>query len=264
MGECGHAFAARAFGVAISVRTNDPELLAKLIGRLPPGSQAVDSEQVDFRYSVFRQAASDLNNDRAVYIGATAEQQLFETADESEALDIFESAVRFDVAVSATDWLFVHAGVVRWRDRAIVIPAPSMHGKSRMVDALVRAGADYYSDEFAVIDVDGLVHPFGIPLSLRSPSGVARRVAMDQPDGACALPMRLVVATRYERGATWEPRRGTPGEAAFALLANTVRARIAPADTLRTLARAAEHAVLLEGPRGEAVETAFRLLEGEP
>ena len=260
LGECSHAIAARAFGVAVGVRANDPDLLSKLIARLPPGSETIDSELLDVRYSVFRQSASDAHSDDAVYIGVSGDQPFFKIGDESAALDLFESTVRFDVAVSAADWLFVHAGVVRWRDQAIVVPAPSMHGKSRMVDALVRAGAGYYSDEFAVIDAGGLVHPFRIPLSLRNESGGAQRVVVDLEDEAKPLPIGLVVTTRYEDGATWNPRRGTPGEAAMALLANTVRARIAPAHTLTVLARAAVHAVLLDGPRGDADDTALRLL----
>ena len=34
--------------------------------------------------------------------------------------------------------------------------------------ALVRAGAEYYSDEFAPLDAGGLVHPFAKPLSIRN------------------------------------------------------------------------------------------------
>src|SRR4029453_4442061 len=168
----------------------------------------------------------------------------------TDPLYVFESAVRFDVAVGATEWLFVHAGVVGWRERAIVIPAASMQGKSQLVEALVRAGPDYYSEEFGVFDGEGRVHPFRIAASLRQPTGRARRVVFAASLDPRPLPIGLVVATRYEPGMVWRPRRGTPGEAAMALLANTVRARIAPATTLRVLARAAESAVLLEGPRG--------------
>jgi hypothetical protein len=137
-----------------------------------------------------------------------------------------------------------------------------MQGKSQLVHALVRAGAAYYSDEFAVFDRDGRVHPFRIAASLREPTGRARRVVLGPSPDPRPLPIGLVLATRYEPGAAWEPRRGTPGQAAMALLANTVRARIAPADTLKVLARAAEGAILLEGPRGEADGTARRLLDG--
>ncbi len=177
-------------------------------------------------------------------------------------LDAFESIVRFDIAV-ATDWVFVHSGVVVWNGAAIAVPAPSMHGKSRLVDALVRAGAIYYSDEYAVIDSQGFVHPFQRPISLRTASGTVRRTMLRNPNFAGAVPLRLVVSTRYEPGAEWRPRRGTAAEALLVLLSNTVRARLAPRETLRVLARAVARAELLEGCRGEAESVALLLLEDQ-
>jgi hypothetical protein len=256
-------FTARAFGVTVVVRSNDATLLSQLVARLPPGSEAVDSEQVDFQYSVSRsclQRPVDPNATHTTYVVRSHEHTGVEIPEESDALDFFESTVRFDIAVSATEWLFVHAGVVGWGDRAIVIPAPSMHGKSQLVAALVGAGAEYYSDEFAIFDREGRVHPFRIAASLREPTGGVRRVVLATSADLRPLPLAVVVATRYEPGAAWQPRQGTPGEAAMALLANTVRARIAPAETLSVLARAAEHAVLLEGLRGDAGDAARRLL----
>ena len=262
-GDC--AITARAFGVTVAVRATDPALLLQLIGRLPPGSETVDSGQIDFHYSVSRSCPPlDSNGSHTTYVVVAGEQTSLDLPGESDALDLFESTVRFDVAVSASEWLFVHAGVVAWKGRAIVIPAPSMHGKSQLIAALVDAGAEYYSDEFAVFDREGRVHPFPIAASLREPAGGVRRVVLAASADPRPLPVGVVVATRYEPGTAWQPRQGTPGEAAMALLANTVRARIAPADTLKVLARAAQHAVLLDGVRGEAADTAHRLLEGEP
>ena len=48
-----------------------------------------------------------------------------------------------------------------------MLPAPSFGGKTTLVAALVRAGAIYYSDEFAVLDEQGFVHPYAKPLSIR-------------------------------------------------------------------------------------------------
>src|SRR5215467_11147446 len=63
--------------------------------------------------------------------------------------------------------LFVHAGVVGWRGLAIVIPGRSHTGKSTLVAELVLRGAVYYSDEFAVLDDTGKVHPYRRTLVLR-------------------------------------------------------------------------------------------------
>src|SRR5262245_29166046 len=64
------------------------------------------------------------------------------------------------VAQRSRAMLFVHAGVVGWRGLAIVIPGRSHSGKSTLVAELVRRGAVYYSDEFAVLDETGRVHPY--------------------------------------------------------------------------------------------------------
>jgi hypothetical protein len=63
------------------------------------------------------------------------------------------------VAENARRWIFVHAGVVAWRGQAIVIPGATQSGKTSLVAALVRAGAEYFSDEYAVFDARGRVHP---------------------------------------------------------------------------------------------------------
>src|SRR5262249_39541862 len=83
----------------------------------------------------------------------------------------------------------------------------------------------------------------------------AGRAAASKP-----LPIGCVVATRYEAGSHWQPREGGPAAALMALLADAVRARVAPGPVLKTLARAVERAVLFEGPRGEAESTAAALL----
>ena len=64
------------------------------------------------------------------------------------------------MAAETRERVFVHAGVVGWKGHAIVIPGRSRSGKTTLVAELVKAGAEYYSDEFAVLDAEGRVHPF--------------------------------------------------------------------------------------------------------
>jgi len=252
-----------AYDVRVRVRADDAALLEKLEVRLPPGSVAAHAETFHLDYSIVTDpVGADSDNERRAYSGFAGTAAFALSVDEPTLLDAFESIVRFDIAV-ATDWVFVHSGVVVWNGAAIAVPAPSMHGKSRLVDALVRAGAIYYSDEYAVIDSQGFVHPFQSPISLRTASGTVRRTMLRNPNFAGAVPLRLVVSTRYEPGAEWRPRRGTAAEALLVLLSNTVRARLAPRETLRVLARAVARAELLEGCRGEAESVALLLLEDQ-
>src|SRR5205823_4247094 len=130
--------------------------------------------------------------------------------------------------VNARRWLFVHAGVVEWRGAAIVIPGSSWSGKSSLVAALVRAGATYYSDEYAVLDSSGRVYPFARPLGIRGSSFRADRVSVERFGGRAgrdAVPIGLVVATRYRAGGKWRPRVLSPGQTMVALLENTLLTR---------------------------------------
>ena len=75
--------------------------------------------------------------------------------------------LRLRVAENASDRVFVHAGVVGWNGRAVLIPATSFKGKPTLVAELIRSGAADYSDEYALLDSSGFVHPFPRNLSLR-------------------------------------------------------------------------------------------------
>jgi hypothetical protein len=161
--------------------------------------------------------------------------------------------------------LFVHAGVVAVGDRGIVLPGPSHAGKTHLVHALARAGATYYSDELAVVDEDGLLHPYAKPLTIRQ-AGTAGRLRLPASAfGACvgAHPVRaaLIVATRYEPGAPWTPRPLTPGEAAVVLLQNTLETGMGPAAALRRLGRVAAGAAAIDTARGDADAAAAAILD---
>jgi hypothetical protein len=244
-----------AFGVRVGLRFNSADDLPRIRACLPPGHRLSTDPVVDRLYSLRLPRGEARCGVRHFYLVYSGSGLVARTLDANEAFEALESAVRFDVACSSTDFTFVHAGVVGVGGRAIVIPGPSMHGKSRLVEALVRAGAEYYSDEFAVFDRDGRVHPFPKALSIRQPFGPCRRVTAEELGGrrgSRPLRVALVVSCPYREGASWQPTAATPGEAALLLLANAVRARLAPADVLRTLARVVDGTATLIGTRGEA------------
>jgi hypothetical protein len=188
------------------------------------------------------------------------------TADLTHALAVLESEIRQTVAAGAERRTFVHAGVVGWRGRAIVVPGRSRSGKTTLVAELVRAGASYLSDEFAIIDARGRVHPFAKPLSIRGAGGCDLHVTRPSAEqlggrsGTEALPIGLVVLAAHEPGAEWQPRTLTAGEAVIEMLAHTVPARLRPAASLAALDRAVRRATVLKGERGEAAPVARSLL----
>jgi hypothetical protein len=131
--------------------------------------------------------------------------------------------------------------------------------------ALVRAGATYYSDEYAVLDARGRVHPYPKPLSIRGGPGARPRKCSAEALGGVAgvkpLPVGLVIVSRFEPQARWRPRLLSPGEAILELLANTVSARLRPSGAMATLDQVVRRAPSLKGKRGEAEQVAAALLE---
>ena len=162
----------------------------------------------------------------------------------------------FFVAERAPDHLFVHAGVVGWEGRAIIMPGSSLAGKTTLVQAWLEAGATYYSDEFAVLDRDGRVHPFARPLAIRdSSTALTRRVPVAElgaKSGTTPLPVGLVLVSSYRLGAHWRPRRLTAARTLLALMRHTVAARGAPAHSMPILKQAVSGTTAFAGVRGEA------------
>jgi len=191
--------------------------------------------------------------------------RLARTMELDEVFERLESDLQLNVADLTRRRVFVHAGVVGWRGRAIVIPGRSFSGKTTLVAELVRAGATYYSDEYAVLDARGRVHPYPKPLAIRDQGTEKQTKYPVETLGGCSgakpLPVGLVVVSEYQPGAQWRPRQVSAGQGALALLANTVPARRQPQTALATLQQVVSQAPVIKGARGEATEMAGYMLE---
>jgi hypothetical protein len=253
-----------SYGVNIGIRVNDPAALERLPRHLPPQSEPSASPIVDHLYSLHIGAGGTRAGERRshrLYINA---RRLLRTPDVDDAFAFLESGLEIVVSREARDVLFVHAGVVGWRGRALVIPGRSLSGKSSLVSALVRAGATYYSDEFAVIDSEGHVHPYPRRLAIRQ-EGLPRPRRMHAGElggrvGSEPLPVGLVVLARYRPGAQWNPRPLSPGRALLGLLDHTVVAQVRPQFALARLRTVVCEARVVQGTRGEAPQVARALL----
>lgn len=253
-----------AHGVRLGLRTNAPTILKHLEGCLPPGWRPSRSSLVDELFSVWVDPVDASRRPSRVYVGAARRAR---TRNLGHALAVLESELRQSLASRSPRRTFVHAGVVGWRGCAIVVPGRSRSGKTTLVAELVRAGASYLSDEFAVLDGRGRVHPFAKLLSVRGAGGcdvhVSRPSAEDLGghSGTEPLPVGLVVLATHSPGAQWSPQVLTPGQAVIEMLAHTVPARLRPAATLAALERAVSRATVVKGERDEARDLAPRLLE---
>jgi hypothetical protein len=175
------------------------------------------------------------------------------------ALMSAQSALELTVAQHAPDRFFVHAAVVAVDGRAIVLPGSTMSGKSTLTLALVAAGATYLSDEFAVFDGSGRVHPYARPIAMRH--GPSRYVPVEAAPPA-PVSVALVAHLRFDEQAGWAVGALSPAGAALALLSQSATATARPEATLEALTRAVSGAQAVVGTRGDAAEAASHLLRG--
>lgn len=248
-----------AFGVPIELSV-DGYTRAELDAILPPG-WAPARDTVPAARFVLR-ALSDRSGYELVVNG-----QLERLGPRRDlAIGTLDARIRLFVGEHAPGYVFVHAGVVALGSRALLLPGPSLAGKSTLVAALVRAGGTYFSDEYAVLDHDGRVHPYPRRVSLRPSDHPEGSVEIEPAtigrvaDGAPAT-AALAVLTRYRAGATWRPKQRAPSVALLRLLAHTLPARTRPQESIDTLRRAIAHAPTLESDRGDASTIAEVLLE---
>jgi hypothetical protein len=132
------------------------------------------------------------------------------------------------------------------------------------VAELVRAGATYYSDEYAVLDSRGRVHPFARPLAIREGAGRQQTKHRVEEFGGIAglkpLPVSLVVVSKYKEGGRWRPRHLSAGQGALALLDNTVSIRRGPKSAFDAVEPVASRAQFVKSDRGEAREVVDYIL----
>jgi hypothetical protein len=255
----------KAYGVIVGLRVNDPAILKDVSERLPPGSQIVTRKVVDHLYSLIGNPAGSNGKVRRLNLAYSNLEQVARIRDFRDFLNAFESHVQLSVAENSTRYVFVHAGVVGWKGRAIIIPGRSHSGKTTLVKQLIQAGATYYSDEYAVLDSRGRVHPYARMLGLRDQNdATSKRVRAEElgaTTGTKPLRIGIVLSTKFHAGARWRPRRISRGQAMLEILANTVSARTQPEVALPVLRRALAEARALKGRRGEAAEVAHSLLD---
>src|SRR2546423_5752299 len=193
-----------AYGVRVGLRVNDKAILKRVLTRLPPGSRPSDVRTVNHLYSLTGFANKSNGRVRRFNLGYWNLARFARTRSFEDLLDQFESHLQLTVAEYAPRRAFLHAGVVGFKGRAIVIPGMSFSGKSTLVVELLRAGATYYSDEYAVIDERGRVHSYARDLKLRSNEiSRANRLnpeAIGAATGSRPLRIGLVVATEFKSG----------------------------------------------------------------
>ena len=246
----------------VPVRMYGPPLLSRRLQQVLPHSTATSGEaDPSLTYRAVHRAHGETSLGYEVW---RADDSLVARSNRLEnVVATLASELHFEIACRCTSHLFVHAGVVAMNGVAIVLPGRSMAGKSTLVAELVRQGCTYYSDEYAVMDDHGHVHPYARPLSMRDTSGHVRILepsALTSKIGGPPLPVGLIAVLEYRQGQPWSIERLSPSTAALSIIDNTVAARDDVARTLSFAARTTT-GLALRGGRGEATEAATALLD---
>jgi Rps23 Pro-64 3,4-dihydroxylase Tpa1-like proline 4-hydroxylase len=188
---------------------------------------------------------------------------LFATDEEEEVYEWLRRDIDLTVARRAPQRLFVHAGVVGWRGVGIVIPGRAAIGKTTLVAELVRRGAVYYSDTFAIFDAQGRLHPYRNPIEL-DPGGSEQphNLRLIRDDGSTEpLPLGLIVSGAYTAGVEWRPTLLRGPQVAGLLVDDSVLVGEDAVHLQQIAVQAARDAVALCGPRAEAEDVATLLLD---
>ncbi len=256
----------RAFGVGIGIEAKKRDYLERVYELLekvfPNGFETVDEQKIEYRFRI------ESKKDEKFNLHRNGEKVIEDTAGES-FFEMVESQIRVTVAEFAVGKVFLHAGVVGWKNRAIVIPARSFSGKTTLVAALVKKGALYYSDEYAVLDADGNVEPFPKWLSLRGIINPYTQLdcsveSIGGVAGKNTIPVAMVLIARYQKEKKipkkWNPRRLSSGQGIMEILPHTLPIRNNPKFVLEILNKLARRAIIVKTVRGEADEFAETLL----
>jgi hypothetical protein len=253
-----------SFGVFVALESDDDELLEiafNIVKKAMLGKISL-IENIDFAIShsfglKLSEGRYELYQNGIRTNSAESEHVLFK---------YFSSIVRLTIAENAVDRVFVHAGVVAWSGKAVLFPARSFSGKTSIVTELIKLGAEYYSDEYAVIDFEGYVHPFARSLSLRGKQNKFDEI--DVPPerfgariGEIPISVGTVILTEFVEGSSWSPEVLSVGEGILGTIPHTIPLHSSTEMSLNVLNKSLGNAIFLKGPRGEAPDTAIRIIE---
>jgi len=257
----------QSFGVAIGIRSDKSIHIEKMREQLakifPNRLKEISSEETvehQFILKSKKDGTAELYRNEEKVFGDLAGEGFY---------DAVETQIRVTVAEFAVGKVFLHAGVVGWKERAIIIPAQSWSGKTTLVAELVKKGAIFYSDEYAVLDAEGNVEPFPKWLSLRGI--IDEYTQSDRPveslggvAGTKPIPVGMVLMARYDKAKKnplrWQPKHLSGGSGIMKILPHALPIRNKPKFVLEVLNKLATRAIIVKTVRGEAKDFAETLL----
>ena len=258
MTKANHQIFIKVFGVKICIKTNKKaflnELKNEIIRTIPIKFENISPQIPDHTFYIE-------SIEKKMYELYKNEESMGLT-DKSDVIEIFNSMLRLTIAEFAVSKVFLHAGVVAWKGKAIVIPARSFKGKTTLVAELVKKGALYYSDEYAVLNKNGYVQSFPKHLSLRGIINEYAQVdysveSLGGRAGKKQIPVGLILLTEFDSNLTakkWKPKLLSVGQGIMEIIPHTISIRNDTKFALNVLNKVASRAIIAKSKRGEAKE----------
>jgi len=257
-----HSFGFESFDARILFRSNDPKLLNTTL-ELANKSLLGEIDQVEGPYDVTFEFDRSTAENYVVHRNG----EYLSAGDDFRMVRFLDDVIRITVAEYSRGFVFLHAGAVAWKGKGILLPGMSFHGKSSFVTELVKAGADYYSDDFAILDEQGRLHPFARKISMRRRDGTFGPYELDPRRdlggqiGGSSVPVGHILLTQYRRGARFNPKILSAGEGVLATLPFAIPLQRYPEKCMRVLNSVASSAILARTFRGDAKRAAIKLLD---
>lgn len=245
-----------SYGVNVRIESNSAEVLTELESRI----RRVMLDRIEVTGETKADLVVALMVDREGIYHLSKNGERVTEGDYGEIfLKYFESVIRIWIGEFATSWVFLHAGVVGWKGKGIVMPANSYGGKTTLVTELVRQGAEYYSDDYAVFDETGLVHSFPRSLAVRGIEGehVQTEISVESIGGRIGvepIPVSCILLTKYRRDARWQPDKLTSGQAILELVPHTLAVRRKTKHVFAVLKNVVSTATVVKSDRGDAAD----------
>lgn len=257
-------FTFESYGVRIRIECSDPKLLEAarfelekaLIGRLKFIER--NRKELAGSYGVER------GKKRQFFLIQNG-KHLSSNSSFKMILKMLNALVRTDVSQYAVGKIFIHAGVVARNGKAIVIPGTSFKGKTTLVKDLICCGAEYLSDEYAIVDKRGMIHPFPRDLAMRIGKVNVREkeISVESIGGITARkPVRagLVLITEYSPNAVWNPKELSQGQGIMELIPHTIPFAVRQEESLNNLKTMTDGVKFLKGKRGNSRQFAKFIL----